>query len=41
MDDSIILGGLGEMTSNGGTQYYQQDRVYSSDGFEFLVILFR
>lgn len=27
-----LLGGLGEKTSNGGTQYYQQDRVYSSDG---------
>ena len=27
-----VLGGLGEMKSNGGTQYFQQDRVYSSVG---------
>ncbi len=27
-----VLGGLGEKKSNGGQQYYQQDRVYSSDG---------
>jgi DNA (cytosine-5)-methyltransferase 1 len=27
-----VLGGLGEKKSNGGTQYYQQDRVYDSDG---------
>ena len=33
MDEPIVLGGLGEMNSNGGTQFYQQDRVYSSDGF--------
>ena len=26
----ILLGGLGEKVSNGGTQYYNQDRVYSS-----------
>ena len=26
----ILLGGFGNMKSNGGTQYYQQDRVYSS-----------
>jgi len=25
------LGGLGEKVSNGGTQYYFQDRVYSSE----------
>lgn len=25
-------GGVGNMNSNNGTQYYQQDRVYSSDG---------
>lgn len=24
-----VVGGLGEMKSNNGTQYYQQDRVYS------------
>ena len=27
----ILLGGLGEKVSNGGTQYYFQDRVYSSE----------
>lgn len=27
-----IVCGLGEKKSNGGTQYFQQDRVYSSDG---------
>lgn len=27
-----LVGGVGEKKSNGGTQYYQQDRVYSSDG---------
>ena len=27
-----VLGGLGNKKSNNGTQYYQQDRVYSSDG---------
>ena len=26
----ILVGGLGEKVSNGGTQYYNQDRVYSS-----------
>ena len=25
---SKVVGGLGEMKSNGGTQFYQQDRVY-------------
>ncbi|MBR6403807.1 MAG: hypothetical protein IKS48_10530 [Eubacterium sp.] len=25
-----LLGGLGEKVSNGGTQYYNQDRVYNS-----------
>lgn len=30
--DPKVLGGLGEKKSNGGTQYFQQDRVYSSDG---------
>ena len=29
----FLYGGLGEKVSNGGTQYYQQDRVYSSQGF--------
>ena len=27
----ILMGGLGEKVSNGGTQYYFQDRVYSSE----------
>lgn len=27
-----LIGGLGEKVSNGGTQYYNQDRVYDSDG---------
>lgn len=26
-----VVGGLGEMKSNSGTQYFQQDRVYDSD----------
>lgn len=25
------IGGIGEKNSNGGTQYYQQDRIYSGD----------
>ncbi len=29
--EPVLLGGLGEKASNGGTQYYNQDRVYSSD----------
>ena len=29
-DIPILLGGLGEKVSNGGTQYFNQDRVYSS-----------
>lgn len=24
-----VIGGIGEKKSNGGTQWYQQDRVYS------------
>lgn len=27
----VMLGGLGEKVSNGGTQYYNQDRVYDSN----------
>ena len=27
-----VLCGFGKKNSNGGTQYFQQDRVYSSDG---------
>ena len=26
-----LVGGVGEMTSNNGTQYYQQDRIYDAD----------
>lgn len=26
-----VVGGLGEMKSNSGSQYFQQDRVYDSD----------
>lgn len=26
-----VIGGIGEMTSNGGTQFYQQDRIYDSE----------
>lgn len=26
-----LLGGIGEMKSNNGTQYYQQDRIYDSE----------
>ena len=29
----ILYDGVSEKVSNGGTQYYQQDRVYSSQGF--------
>lgn len=32
-DMPIVLGGLGEKKSNSGTQYFQQDRVYSTDSF--------
>ena len=27
-----LVGGIGDKKSNGGTQYYQQDGIYSSDG---------
>lgn len=27
-----VIGGVGEKKSNGGTQFYQQDRIYSGDG---------
>lgn len=27
-----VIGGIGEKKSNGGSQYFQQDRVYTSDG---------
>lgn len=26
-----VVGGVGEKKSNGGTQYFQQDRVYDSN----------
>lgn len=26
-----LVGGIGEMKSNNGTQYYQQDRIYDSE----------
>lgn len=26
-----VVGGLGQKKSNGGSQYFQQDRVYDSD----------
>ena len=29
IEESRVIGGFGEMKSNNGTQYYQQDRVYS------------
>jgi DNA (cytosine-5)-methyltransferase 1 len=32
MIEPILLGGVGEKKSNGGTQFYQQDRIYSVDG---------
>lgn len=32
IEEPKVLGGIGEKKSNGGTQYFQQDRVYSSDG---------
>lgn len=32
IDEPKLIGGLGEKVSNGGTQYYNQDRVYDSDG---------
>ena len=30
--EPTVVGGLGEMNSNGGTQYFQHDRVYDSNG---------
>jgi len=27
----ILVGGIGEKKSNGGKQYYQQDRIYDSN----------
>lgn len=31
-DKPKLVGGIGEMKSNGGTQYYQQDRIYDGNG---------
>ena len=31
LEDAKVVGGLGEKKSNGGTQYFQQDRVYYGD----------
>ena len=31
IEDTKVVGGIGEKKSNGGTQYYQQDRVYHGD----------
>lgn len=32
MTEPELVGGIGEKKSNGGTQWFQQDRVYSADG---------
>ena len=37
IERAIVLGGIGEKKSNGGTQYYQQDRIYSSDGLAMCI----
>lgn len=31
-EEPILVGGIGDKKSNGGTQYYQQDRVYDGSG---------
>lgn len=31
-NEVILVGGVGEKKSNGGTQYFQQDRIYSRFG---------
>lgn len=31
MEETKCVGGIGEKKSNGGTQYFQQDRVYNGD----------
>lgn len=30
--EPIVIGGIGEKKSNNGTQWYQQDRIYSGGG---------
>ncbi len=48
-DEVIVWGGIGEKKSNGGTQWYIQDRVYDSNGIcpaltsyksDYLIIIF-
>ena len=34
----ILLGGFGTKNSNGGKQYYQQDRVYFSSTEKYRII---
>ena len=29
--EPVVIGGVGEMKSNGGTQFYQQDRIYDGE----------
>lgn len=29
-DEIKVIGGIGEKTSNSGTQWYQQDRIYDN-----------
>jgi site-specific DNA-cytosine methylase len=31
LDEPKVLGGIGEKKSNGGTQWYQQDRIYDDN----------
>lgn len=31
MNLAIVVGGVGRKVSNGGTQYYMQDRIYYGD----------
>ena len=31
INDPKVIGGIGEKKSNGGTQYYYQDRIYEGD----------
>lgn len=33
----VLWGGIGEKKSNGGTQYYQQNRIYDSDGLALCI----
>lgn len=47
--DVCVWGGIGEKKSNGGTQWYFQDRIYDSNGIspaltkyksDYLVVIF-